>query len=321
MITGGAGYIGSVLVGRLLSKNYHVRTIDNFMFGQNSLDVYKGSRELEVYKGDIRNSADVDKALDGVSCVFHLAAIVGDPACEKNKELATEVNKDGSELLFRKSIEHKVERFVFASTCSNYGRMDDHDAYVDETSPLKPISHYARLKVEFEKYLMSQITSVTKPVILRFATAYGLSPRLRLDLTVNEFTTELALGRKLQVYGEQFWRPYSHTHDLARACIMAAELDSPNIIGRAFNVGGTEENYQKKTLVNLILKQIPQAKSNVEFVHKDEDPRDYRVSFELIKKTFGFQNEKRVENGISELILTIESGQLSDPDNPVYRNC
>ncbi len=320
LVTGGAGYIGSVLVGLLLSRDYKVRVIDNLMYGPSALDVYQGSPGLEQFKGDIRNSKDVEIALKDISRVVHLAAIVGDPACEKNRELATAVNLEASELLFAKSVEHKVERFVFASTCSNYGRMDSRLGWVDESSILKPISHYARLKVEFEKFLLNEKKEKMSSVVLRFATAYGLSPRPRLDLTLNEFTTRLALGKKLQVYGEQFWRPYCHTHDLAHACILALEADQEKIARKPFNVGATAENYQKKTLVELILRRIPEAKANVEFVKKDEDPRDYRVSFDLIEKTFGFKNSKTVVNGISEYLAAVRTRQIIDIDNPAYRN-
>lgn len=321
LVTGGAGYIGSVLVGLLLAKNYRVRVIDNLMYGQKSLDIYKGSKGLEFVQGDIRQSKDVEKSLKGIKQVIHLAAIVGDPACEKNQKLATEINKQASEQLYRKASQQKIERFIFASTCSNYGRMDNRAEYVDETSELKPVSHYARLKVEFEKFLLNEKESKIATVVLRFATAYGLSPRPRVDLTLNEFTFTLASDKKLQVYGEQFWRPYAHTHDIARACILALEADSSKICGRAFNAGATKENFQKKTLVDLILNKMPNAKNRIEFIKKDEDPRDYRVSFDLIHKTLGFKNSKTVENGISEMILAVQSGQLGNLDNPVFRNC
>jgi len=320
LVTGGAGYIGSVLVGLLLADGYQVRVIDNLMYGQKSLDIYKGSRGLESIYGDIRDEKDVKKSLEGVNKVVHLAAIVGDPACEKRTDLATETNKEASELLFKKSSDSGISRFVFASTCSNYGRMADHNSFVEETSELKPISHYARLKVEFERFLLSERKQKMKSVVLRFATAYGLSPRPRLDLTLNEFTATLAAGETLQVYGEQFWRPYAHTHDLARAVILALEAEPTKVSGRAFNVGTTEENYQKKKLVELILDRIPEANNKVEYVKKDEDPRDYRVNFDLIKSTLGFKGKKNVENGISEIILAVQSGQMGNLKDPVYRN-
>lgn len=320
LVTGGAGYIGSVLTGLLLMANYPVRVIDNFMHGQNSLDLYRGSKGLEISPSDIRNVKDVESVLQDIGSVVHLAAIVGDPACEKNRDLATETNQEAAELLYHKAAEQGITRFVFASTCSNYGRMSDPNAFVDESSELSPISHYARLKVDFERFLLNQEKDKMISVVLRFATAYGLSPRPRLDLTLNEFTATLASGEKLQVYGEQFWRPYAHTHDLARAVMLALDAAPEKVSGKALNVGSTQENYQKKKLVDLILNRIPDAKNNVDFVKKDEDPRDYRVNFDLIKSTLGFKPRKRVENGISEMILAVQSGQLGDLNNPAYRN-
>ncbi len=320
LVTGGAGYIGSVLVGELLNSGFKVRVIDNLMYGQSSLNIYGAHKDLEQIAGDIRISRDVDEALSGVKAVIHLAAIVGDPACEKNSNLATEVNSEASELVYRKSAEHKVERFIFASTCSNYGKMDSRNAFVHELSELKPVSLYARLKVDFEKFILNQPGQLMSAVVLRFATAYGLSPRMRLDLTLNEFTVMLALGKKLKVYGEQFWRPYAHTHDLARACVIVLMSGISKVSGRAFNVGVTHENFQKKTLVELILRELPQMAANVEFVRKVEDPRDYRVNFDLIRKTLNYSNNRTVKDGISEFIAVTRGGHIKDFDNPVYRN-
>ena len=320
LITGGAGYIGSVLVGQLLTDNYRVRVFDNLMYEQDSLKLYTDNQKLEIVLGDIRNEKDVKQALKGISVVVHLAAIVGDPACEKNKQLATEVNKEASQMLSALAKEQKIKQFIFASTCSNYGKMEAKDGYVDETSRLKPISHYARLKVGFEEFLIAQKSDSFSPVVLRFATAFGMSPRLRLDLTVNEFTAILAMGEKLEIYGKNFWRPYCHTWDIARACQLMVEADESIVAGQAFNVGDTSQNFQKKTLIELILKELPEAKDNVVFVTKDEDPRDYRVNFDKIKKTLGYKKTKTVSNGICEYIDAIKCGQITDIHNQHYRN-
>ena len=320
LITGGAGYIGSVLVGQLLSDNYRVRVIDNLMYRQDSLKLYSDNRKLEIVHGDIRNETAVKQALVGISAVVHLAALAGDPACEKNKQLATEVNKDASEMLSTLAKEQKIKRFIFASTCSNYGKMEARDGYVDETSRLKPISHYARLKVSFEEFLISQKSKSFSPVILRFATAFGMSPRPRLDLTVNEFTAVLATGEKLEIYGENFWRPYCHTQDIARACQLVLEADESMVTGQAFNVGDTSQNFQKKTLIELILKELPEAADKVVFVTKDEDPRDYRVNSDKIKTTLGYTKTKTVSNGICEYIDAIKCGQITDIHSQRYRN-
>lgn len=319
-MTGGAGYIGSVLIGRLLAQGYTVRTIDSLLFGDAGLVGYRSERAFEFVKGDIGRADDLKPALKGAQAVVHLAAIVGDPACKKYPDEAVKVNREGSRLLSRMAAEAGVERFVFASTCSNYGKMDSADGYVDETSPLRPVSLYAELKVEFEQYLLAMDRTGMKPVCLRFATAHGLSPRPRFDLTVNEFTRDLLLGKKLQIYGEQFYRPYCHTTDLAEAITRAVNADESAVAFEAFNVGDTDENYQKKTLVELILKQLPERLSNVYYVSREEDPRDYRVRFDKIQSALGFKAAKKVTDGISEIIAAIKSGVIKDPEDARYSN-
>ena len=332
LVTGGAGYIGSALVAQLLNKGYCVRTIDNLSYGGAALLAFCSHRNFEFLHGDIRSAKDVEQALEGVDAVVHLAAVVGDKACRQDEKTAIEVNKAASEMLCQKAVTCKVKRFIFASTCSNYGKTGTSAAYgtsagygasaiyVDEASPLNPVSLYAELKVGFEKYLLNMNLPGFVPICLRFATAYGLSGRPRFDLTVNEFTRELLLGRKLEVYGEQFWRPYCHTVDLARACLMALEAERPAIAYQAINVGDTLENYQKETLVELILHELPQMRNRVSYIRRDDDSRDYRVSCDKIHTQLGFSITKRVPDGIREIILAINSGLIENPDDSRYRN-
>ena len=318
LVTGGAGYIGSVLVRLLLEHGYKVRVLDNLMFGGESLVELLNNVNFEFIKGDIRNRNDVTIAMKGIDYVAHLAAIVGDPACAKEPKLAKEINLEGSKLVYNIANDNKVRKFVFASTCSNYGKMKNSNDFVDENSELRPVSLYAETKVEFENYLLSQNkNNFTKPTCLRFSTVYGLSPRIRFDLTVNEFTKELALGRELIVFGEQFWRPYCHVVDLARSIISVMESDNRTDFN-IYNVGDTSENYQKQMIIEEILKQIPNGK--VKYVKKDEDPRDYRVSFEKIKKELNFKITKKVPDGIKQIIQAIKSGLISNPDDSRYKN-
>ena len=318
LVTGGAGYIGSVLVRLLLERGYKVRVLDNLMFGGESIVDLLNNENFEFIKGDIRNNKDVERAMKDIDFVAHLAAIVGDPACAKNPSLAKETNLDGSKLVYNIANKNKVKKFIFASTCSNYGKMQDPNDYVDETSNLKPVSLYAETKVEFEQFLLSQDkNNFTKPTCLRFSTVYGLSPRMRFDLTVNEFTKELALGRELVVFGEQFWRPYCHVVDLARSIISVIEIDDRTDYN-VYNVGDTRENYQKQMIVEEILKQIPGGK--IKYVKKEEDPRDYRVSFKKIKKELNFKITKRVPDGIQQIIQAIKLNLINNPDDPKYRN-
>ncbi len=319
VVTGGAGYIGSVLCGILIKKGYRVRVLDRLMFGGESLMHLIGDSNFEFVRGDIRDRDTVAAGLKDADAVVHLAAIVGDPACAKQPELAEEINWNASVQLFDLCRETpKVKQFVFASTCSNYGKMKDTD-YVDETSPLDPVSHYARLKVKFEQYILdSKTRDDFTPTPLRFATVYGFSPRMRFDLTVNEFTRDLWAGRKLTVFGEQFWRPYCHVSDLASSCVKVLE-SSPDIVSRnVFNVGNTAGNYTKLMIVDMIRKYLPGAA--IEFVHKEEDPRDYRVNFSKIEKILGYHTYYCVDDGIREILKALQSGIMSDPFNARHSN-
>jgi nucleoside-diphosphate-sugar epimerase len=319
LVTGGAGYIGSVLTRLLLEKGYKVTVLDSLMFsGEPILDLLNNPN-FKFIKGDVRNEDDVKRALPGVYAVAHLASIVGDPACAKQPELARSTNLEGSKILYRLANEYGAQRFVFASTCSNYGKMEDPNSFVTETSRLAPVSLYAETKVATELFLMEQPKdNVCKPTSLRFSTVYGLSLRPRFDLTVNEFAKDLALGRELVIFGEQFWRPYCHVVDLARSVISVIEADENKVAFEVFNVGDTTENYQKQMIVDEIKKQIPDAK--VKYVKKNEDPRDYRVAFEKIRDRIGFSITKKVPDGIAQIIKAIEEGFIVNPDDPKYKN-
>lgn len=319
LVTGAAGYIGSVLIRQLLNKDYKVRGLDILFFGGESLISVYNHPNFEFVKGDIRNSQIVDKTLEGITDVVHLAAIVGDPACAKQSELAGEINWKASKYLFDSCNKtNSVNHFVFASTCSNYGKMDE-ESYVNEESILNPVSHYAELKVRFEKYLFeSKVRNTFCPTALRFATVYGLSSRMRFDLTINEFIRDVTLGKELEIFGKQFWRPYCHVDDLATACVNVLESSFEKVKQKVFNVGDTNENYTKEMICDEILKILPSAK--VKYVNKEEDPRDYRVNFSKISKELGFKITKRVPDGLHEIHKAIQEGIISEPYSARYKN-
>jgi nucleoside-diphosphate-sugar epimerase len=156
--------------------------------------------------------------------------------------------------------------------------------------------------------------------VLRFATAYGLSPRPRFDLTVNEFTRELTLSRRLEVHGRQFWRPYAHACDLAAACVTVLGTETEKVAGQAFNIGGNDENYQKESLVAMIIRELDTGGDDVVYVQRDEDPRDYRVNFDKARRRLGFELSRSVSDGIREIIGAIRSGIIVDPDSEMFRN-
>ena len=193
-------------------------------------------------------------------------------------------------------------------------------AFVDETSTLAPASLYAELKVKFEKYILEDIPlrNNFSPVSLRFATVYGLSPRMRFDLTINEFTKEVALGHELVIFGEHFWRPYCHVKDFANAFLTALKAPKDKIAYKVFNVGHTSENYTKQMIVDEIKKLIPDAR--VRYVNQVDDPRDYRVNCDLIKRELGFVTTRSVPDGIREVMDVVRLGVIADPEQQKYYN-
>lgn len=319
LVTGAAGYIGSTLTGLLLSKGHHVLALDNLSFGGESLLGLYGHPGLELVVADIRGAERFPALLEGVSGVVHLAAIVGDPACAKQPEAAEAINWTAAKALFDACAgATSVKRFVFASTCSNYGKMQGTD-YVREDSPLTPVSLYARLKVKMEQYVLgADVRAELVPVALRFSTVCGISPRMRFDLTVNEFAREMALGRRLEVFGPQFWRPYCHVADIARACLLALEAPAEKVRRQVFGVGATSENYTKDDIVKKLKARLPEAA--VTFVERAEDPRDYRVDFGRIEKTLGFAVTKTLDDTIDELLSCLKQGVWKDPFSPRFQN-
>ncbi len=319
LVTGGAGYIGSALVPRLLAVGHEVRVLDRLDFGGQSLLGVWSDPAFELVVGDVRTPEVRERALEGVDAVVHLAAVVGDPACALDPDQARETNLEATLALVAAADERGVERLVFASTCSNYGRMPDAEGFVDEASELRPVSLYAETKVAVERYLLEEgVFENLRPTCLRFATVFGVSPRMRFDLTVNEFTAELILNGELEVYGEQFWRPYIHVSDVAEAIVTV--LGAPEeVVGRqVFNVGRDDNNFQKGRIVEMILPHAPGAR--VKFVHRDEDPRDYRVSFRRIREKLGFVPKKTVLEGIEEVAALVRAGIVNDFRAPAYRN-
>src|SRR3954451_4709331 len=311
LVTGGAGYIGMELVDELLGAGHEVTVLDMLLHGQDDRALELRERGVTVIEGDIRDPVARGHALKGADAVVHLAAIVGDLACARDPHLAQEVNVDASIAL---AAEAEVERFVMASTCANYGRMADPTTPIDETGVLAPVSLYAEQKVAVERHLLATGT----PTCLRFATVYGVAPRMRFDLTVNEFTRDLWADRTLEVFGERFWRPYVHVRDAARAIRLTLDAPAGDVAGEVFNVGRTDENYRKLDIVEIIRRRVDRGKVN--FVHRDEDPRDYKVSFDKVRERLGFETLMTVPEGIAELISALDDGQFEDPWDARYRN-
>lgn len=318
-VTGGAGYVGSTLVPLLLAQGHWVRAVDALLHGGESLLSVWGHPRFEFLGGDLRAAATREAAVDGADAIVHLAAIVGDPACARTPDVAQAVNVDASLALLEAACHVPGTRFIFASTCSNYGRMADPAAFVDEASPLRPVSLYARTKVAVEEAVLhAGRAGRCCATALRFATVYGASPRMRFDLTVNEFTAEAVAHRRLVVYGEQFWRPYVHVADAARAIGGVLGAASGLVAGEVYNVGSTKENYRKLDIVELLRPIAPDMA--VEYVPQGDDPRDYRVSFQRIADALGYHVTRCVPDGIAEVAGMVQTGIVGDFTDARYRN-
>jgi nucleoside-diphosphate-sugar epimerase len=317
LVTGAAGYVGMVVCEELLRAAHELTVLDVLLYGQRErLDDLREAG-VRVVEGDVRDPAARATALEDVGAIVHLAAIVGDPACARSPELAREVNVDATFALVEDAAVRDVGRFVMASTCSNYGRMADPAVAIDETGTLAPVSLYAEQKVAVERHLLA-LEPPPAVTCLRFATVYGTAPRMRFDLTVNEFTRDLWAARTLEVFGRQFWRPYVHVQDVAGAVARVVEAPLDRVAGEVFNVGDSDENYRKLDLVEHIREQLDRGE--VVFVDRDEDPRDYRVSFEKIARELDYSVTMRVPDGIAELIDALDAGRYPDAFDARYRN-
>ena len=319
LVTGCAGYIGSELTRQLLDDDYLVAGVDSLKFGNDSIVGIMDNPNFIFHQLDLRDTNKVEKILKDIYGVVHLAAIVGDPACSKNPQEAFEVNWIAAKSLFNLCEKtSSIKRFIFASTCSNYGKMNG-EKYLNEDSDLRPVSLYAKLKVMFEKYLLqSKTRDDFYPTALRFSTAYGLSPRIRFDLTVNEFIRDATMKKRLIIYGEYFWRPYCHVKDLARACKLVLESEVGKIDHNVFGIGDTNENYQKKMIAEEILKIIPETK--VTYITRKEDPRDYRVDFSKIKNELKFNISEKLTDGLAEIHSLLLSKTIANPFSQTYTN-
>jgi nucleoside-diphosphate-sugar epimerase len=318
LVTGGAGYIGAPLCRELLAAGHRVRVLDRVLHGQNEVVAELESAGVDVRRADIRDEGARRDALARVDAVVHLAAIVGDPACARDPQESHDVNVEGSRKLVEDCRELGVGRLVFASTCSNYGRMADPTVPVTEEGVLAPVSLYAEQKVGIERALLGGDHGDLRSTCLRFATVYGVAPRMRFDLTVNEFVRDLWADRHLEVFGEQFWRPYVHVADAGRAVVTVLGAPADRVSGQVFNVGRSGENYRKLDLVEEIARQVDTGE--VSFVKRDEDPRDYKVSFDKIRAVLGFEALMTVPEGITELVAGLRDGAFSDPWDPRHRN-
>tara|TARA_B100002049_G_scaffold63474_1_gene45769 strand:+ start:992 stop:2008 length:1017 start_codon:yes stop_codon:yes gene_type:complete len=313
LVTGGAGYIGSVLTRKLVLSKYNVTVLDSLIFGQDGISDLVSNNSIKLFVGDIRNKKIIADVLKDVDCVIHLAAIVGEPLCSKIPVAVKQINELATKQIIDSCRKAGVQRFIFASTCSNYGSALE---TVNEDTPLEALSLYSETKVKSESNVLNSQDENFEPCVLRFATAYGLSPRMRFDLLLQEFIRDALIDKKISIFGPNHWRPLVHVDDIASSCITAIE-NSKNISGEIYNVGDNEQNYTKKDLAEMVQKHIPS--SIIEVTEAKQDPRNYKVSFDKIRNKLNFKVSKTAEDGISEILNQIKDGKL-DPRDGEFSN-
>lgn len=302
LVTGGAGYVGSTLVPMLLDLGHKVRVLDSLKFGGHGLLPCCQNRFFELVQGDVCDAKAVSKALDGVEAVIHLAAIVGYPACKKEPHVAQATNVEGTRtLLAERKPDQKV---LYASTGSIYGSVPDY--ICNEATPRAPITLYGETKGQAEEMILDSGNSVA----YRFATAFGVSNRMRLDLMPNDFTYQAVKNRNLIVYEGGFKRTFVHVRDMARSFIFALERWD-DVKDEVYNVGHESMNFTKEDVARKILEHTDYYLHFAE-VGTDADQRNYEVSYEKIRRK-GFETTIDLNRGIAELV---RAAQLISFQNP-----
>lgn len=301
LITGGAGYIGTTLVPLLLERGYKVTVIDNMMFGGNPIIPFFRYPNFSFINGDIRDKDLMKNAIRDKDIIIHLAAIVGYPACRKNPELAESVNIGATKIL--SSLVSKDQVILYGSTGSNYGEVEE---ICTEETPLNPLSLYGQTKTFAEQYLLDNNTTIA----YRFATAFGVAPRLRLDLLINDFTYKAVSQGYLVVYEGHFMRTFIHVYDMARSWVFAID-NVEKIKNSVYNVGSDGMNYSKKEICELIEKGTG-AYFHYADIDGDPDKRNYVVSYDKINK-LGFETTITVEEGIDELVKAAAAVSFNTP--------
>lgn len=314
-VIGGAGYIGSVLVRKLLKQGYNVTVLDALLYGDESIRDLYDHPSFEFIHGDFRNIEMVVRALQYADAVVHLGALVGDPACALDEKLTLEINLAATRMIAEAARGFGVQRFIFASTCSVYGASDQ---ILDEHSALNPVSLYARTKIDSERVLLALNDDHFAPVILRFATVYGLSPRPRFDLVINLLAARAVVEKQITIFGGEQWRPFIHVDDAAEAILKCLEAPIHAVKSQIFNVGSNDQNYQIAQLGHIIKEIVPDVEVVIQ--GNDVDKRNYRVSFSKIRKHLGFIPRYTVFDGILEIKYAIESGRIRDYRDIHYNN-
>ena len=324
LLTGGAGYIGSLLAGELLRLGYRVTVVDELLFGGESLIAYLPHPNFHFVKADVWEPRAVRSALreewGQPTAIVHLAAIAGFPACQAvGRQVAWRYNVEATQRVYEQAVELGVERFVYISTYSNYGLSADGKP-VSEATPLRPQSLYAETKIAAEGYLLGQANSPCAALIFRLATLYGISPRTRFDTIVNQFVLEAYTRRELLIYQRGYSRSFIHIRDAVSGILLGLKCPQEKIRGQVYNLGSEAGNYTKDQIVSLILKRLPETTVNYKDMTFGGDMRDISVSFAKVRQELGFEAQLSVDDGVREVLHALRSGLIRNPHDQRYRN-
>jgi nucleoside-diphosphate-sugar epimerase len=324
LVTGGAGFLGSLLCGHLLRLGYSVTVVDDLLYGGESLLAYFSHPAFHFFKANVSEPRAIRSALNTrwpvPVAVIHLAGIVGFPACQAvGRQVAWRYNVEAAQRVFDQAVELGVDRFLFASTYSNYGTSQQ-DEPATEKSPLNPQSLYAETMANVEKFLSAQSDSTCSPLIFRMAHLYGLSPRPRFDLIVNQFVWEAYSKRDLLIYQRGYSRSFMHVRDAVQGFILGLQADEEDVRGQIYNLGSISGNLTKDEIVEIILKRLPETTVRYKDLTFGGDMRDFHVSFKKVREKLGFEARLNVEDGVREVLQALRSGIIDNPQDQRYRN-
>jgi nucleoside-diphosphate-sugar epimerase len=315
VVIGGAGFVGSALIPKLLARDYRVTVLDAFLFGTDSVVASTGRRRLRLVQGDLRSVESVVRGCRDASAIVHLGGLVGDPACAHDAVLTLQINLEATAMIAEVARGMGIPRLVFASTCAVYGASDDQ---LDEESPLAPVSIYAQSKAESEHLLMAGADDAFSPTALRFGTFYGLSARPRFDLVVNLLTAKAVCEGSISIFGGSQWRPFIHVDDGADAIVKCLEAPRDVVSGQVFNVGSDRQNYTLAQVAELIQLVVPDAE--VVYEEQTSEEANYHVSFEKIRRELDFTARRSLIEGICQIKAAVESEAIGDYQQARYNN-
>lgn len=318
IVTGGAGYIGCHVVEELIKSNYQVVVIDRMSFDDNSLNSVKGNKNLTIIKDDLRNLNNLQDYLDGSEAVIHLAALVGEAACNISEEDSISTNYDATIKLCDLARKYKVNKFIFMSTASSYGVQDTNEI-ANEKTKLNPVSLYAKTKIDCENDLLKKFSDDIEITIFRPSTVYGHSSRMRFDLILNHLVLDAFLKNEIKVFGPEMVRPLMWVGEPARVYKKVIESDDSKFRSEIFNMGYDNENYKKIDIAKLVQSNFFKN-INMEIIDKDKDLRSYRLDFSKMKKFFNLEPGSNLLKATKIIFDNIGSKKYGDLESKKYYN-